>query len=721
MNFKLHCWFRLMAPAIFILCTFLQATAQHWSFDGQNPLKAERQNAELEINNIRNQIELTDGVIGKGIRTDGYSTSLRLKIKPNENIVACSGWFALESFPTDTAAFFAFKNNNTGMSVSINVDRFGEVVIAKGSSNKFSYLPTGLFVEKFRWLNIIWATGVENPGIWINGRKLKIELNQANFPDKPDEILVGKDFRVNLLGKMDLTAINGIIDELTLWNKPVPIEKLQSQIAILAKKIPSLSIPIERFKNDFNRPKYHLQPAANWTNETHGLIFYKGKYHIFNQKNASNLALRQINWGHFSSPDLINWTEHKPAISPQKGYDENGIWSGHVILDNNGIPLISYTAGGPKMGIALAFPKDSTLKDWIKYKNNPVISGQPNGYSRTDLRDTYMWKEGNNWYMVVGFGVKTDGVEKGALLLYKSTELRSWKFLHTLFDGNPGVDNSGIFWEMPVFKKIGSKYVLLVNKVPHNGVPARALYWVGDFVNERFVPDNPIPANLEVINRLLSPSVAEDKDGQICAIAIIPDEITGDAAYNQGWSHLYSIPRTWNLSDGQLNQSPHSAVRALREANPNVLDTIIPNQASIKLYSDHQQYEVLALITPNKAKQFGFILHKNPDSSEYTKIYYDSDTKEVVVDQRHSSTKAGIPLQIKRDACVLDTTKPVKFNVFVDGSVVEVFINDRYAFTTRIFPSKRESNHAEIFAMGDSIQVKAETWTIKPAVTATDF
>lgn len=710
----------MVCSACFI-CTGLQASAQHWSFDGGNPLKADKKNDTLELRNVRNQIELTAGVIGKGLRTDGYSTSLRTEIRPNQNVLACSGWFTLESFPTDTAAFFALKDRQTGISVSVGVNRFGEIVIGKGNGKDFSYLPTGHFVKKFSWLNIAVGMGAADRGVWINGQKLNINMSLIKFPANVDEILIGKDFRENLLGQMDLTAINGIIDELELWYKPLPIKELQKEIAVLTKKVPVLAIPAVRFKDDFSRPKYHLMPAANWTNETHGLIFYKGRYHIFNQKNASNLALRQINWGHFSSPDLVNWTEHKPALSPERGYDENGIWSGHVILDDKGIPMISYTAGGPKMGIALAFPNDSALNDWTKYKQNPVVPGQPDGYCRTDLRDTYVWKEGNKWYMVVGFGVKKDAVEKGALLLYDSTDLKSWNFLHTLYEGNPEIDNSGIFWEMPVFKKIDDKYVLLVNKVPHKGVPARALYWVGSFVNERFVPDNPIPENLEVINRLLSPSVTEDKDGKICAIAIIPDEISGEAAFNQGWSHLYSIPRVWHLSGGKIKQSPHPALRTLRAPNSSVIDTMVGNHQSVKIYSGHQQYEVVAQVRPNKSKQFGFVLHKNPDGSEYTKIYYDVDAKELVVDQRQSSTKKGIPLRIKKGALVLDTSKPIGFHIFVDGSVVEIFINDQHALTTRIFPSKEQSNHAEIFSEGGNIQVKAEIWAIRPAVMNTDF
>lgn len=720
MEFKLHNLLRPIALLTFFLCVCLEVSAQHWSFDGKDPLKADQKNAELILKNVRNRIELTAGIIGKGLRTDGYSTSLRTVIGVDHQISGLSAWFALESFPTDTAAFLALKDRSSGSSVSVGVNRFGEIIIGKGSNKSFSYLTTGRFVERFRWVNVALDVRSANPGVWINGEKLKFNMSLISFPKKPDEVFVAKDYRENFLGQMDLTAINGIVDELKLWKGIIPIKALQNEVATLAKKVPVLAIPSERFKADFSRPKYHLMPAANWTNETHGLIFYKGKYHIFNQKNASNLALRQINWGHFSSPDLLNWTEHKPALSPERGYDENGIWSGHVVLDDNGVPMISYTAGGPRMGIALAFPKDDDLNEWIKYKENPVIPGQPEGFSRTDLRDTYVWKDGDKWYMVVGFGVKKNDVEKGALLLYRSADLKRWDFLHTLFEGNPSVDQSGIFWEMPVFKKMGEKYVLLVNKIPYKGVPARALYWVGNFVNERFVPDNPIPEHLEVINRLLSPSVAEDKDGRISAIAIIPDEINSGAAYLQGWQHLYSIPRVWNLSGGKLYQSPHPALQALRLPDRKVLDTTVADKESVKLHSG-QQYEILAHVAADKAKQFGFVLHKNPDNSEYTRIYYDADSKEIVVDQRHSSTKKGIPLRVKKDAFVLDKDKSVSFHLFVDGSVVELFINDKYALTTRIFPSKSSSEDAALFSEGGRVSLKAEIWTIRPAIMNTEF
>ena len=80
----------------------------------------------------------------------------------------------------------------------------------------------------------------------------------------------------------------------------------------------------------------------------------------------------------------------------------------------------------------------------------------------------------------------------------------------------------------------------LVNRVPHKGIPARCQYWIGDFKNEKFIPDNPVPQNLEVINRLLSPSVVETPEGDVAAIAIIPDEIGGRPLMNKD-GHISTV------------------------------------------------------------------------------------------------------------------------------------------------------------------------------------
>jgi beta-fructofuranosidase len=690
-----------------------------WSFDNNTPLKS-NDSTSLILHSIRNYPELVEGIKGDGIRTDGYTTWLTANFIPSKRIAAISGWFALESFPTDTAAFYGIRNAHKE-TVSVCTDRFGKIVVGIGDGKTFTYIPTNGQVERFKWLHVCLEDSPKGLKLYLNGKKLEagqsIKVSLAAITD----VQIGRDFRTKKTGMYDVTAINGLIDELRLHTQAPNANYAKEEFGLYYNKTPKLAIPASRFANDFSRPKYHLLPAANWTNETHGFFYYSGKYHIFNQKNASNLFLGQINWGHFSSDDLVNWAEHKPAITPEPGYDYNGIWSGHAVIDDNQTPVLIYTTGGEKMGVGLAYPKEESLIEWRKYEKNPVIWGQPDGYTRTDLRDPYVWKEKDVWYMIIGFGVAENNTEKGAVLLYKSKNLKDWQFIHTLFEGNPDIDDSGIFWEMPVFWKMDDKYILLVNKVPQRGAPARAFYWVGDFVDERFVPDNPIPHNLEVINRLLSPSVTLDKEGRTTTIAIIPDEIGSRAAYKHGWTHLYSIPRVWNLQNGKIEQIPHPALQQLRAGEKKIAQTLISEKSPLILNKGDQQLEIKATIYPDKADRYGFTIHKNPDNSEYTSIYYDAVNKEMVVDQAKSSLKKDIPLRKRKGAYPLTEMQPVDFHIYIDGSVVEVFINGKDAFTTRIFPLRNESNQVEVFTEGGDIRVEAAVWKLKAAQIEADF
>lgn len=686
----------------------------HWSFDSDETFRSSDCRTEFTFHTVKKNIELVRGISGKGIRTDGYSCWLEADL--DDDIRNVSGYFALESFPTDNGTLIGIRGGQHTLAVC--VDRFGDLQLEIGDGNEPSCHPLELKVSRYEWFHITLSVTDGVPQVALNGCSgdpVGITMQDSSCAYR--SLLVGKSFYERKIGMYDITAVNGIIDEISV-NCSLPSgRKLSSRL----RQVPVLAVPDVRFADDFSRPKYHLIPAANWTNETHGLIYHNGRYHIFNQKNASSIILRQINWGHFTSPDLLHWTEEKPALTPDTPYDKNGIWSGCAVIDDAGVPRLFYTSGGDRMGVGMAYPKDDSLVEWEKSSLNPVIAEKPEEYSRTDMRDQYVWKEGDVWYMIIGFGLQDEGDPRGSLLLYKSEDLNDWTFAGLLFEGNPSVDQTGVFWEMPVFKKMGEKYVLLVNRVPHNGVPARTQYWVGDFKDEKFIPDNPMPQNLEVINRLLSPSVADTPEGQVTAIAIIPDEIHEYANYHQGWAHLYSMPRIWNLKDGKICQSPHPVMEELRRAHKTFVRQPLSDDEPLMISSEGHQMEIDATFYPADARKFGFTLCKNPDNNEYTQIYYDADSQELVVDQTHSSQRRGIPLRVRKDSYVLDTSEPVNIRLYVDGSVVEGFINGEDAFTTRIFPSDVKSSQVELFANGKDSEVAADYWTLDSAKVRMNF
>jgi beta-fructofuranosidase len=68
-----------------------------------------------------------------------------------------------------------------------------------------------------------------------------------------------------------------------------------------------------------------------------------------------------------------------------------------------------------------------------------------------------VWKEENNYYMVLGARDKNN---KGYVVLYKSKDLCSWKF-HSIPAG--GEEDLGYMWNVQTFFSIGEKDVLIIS------------------------------------------------------------------------------------------------------------------------------------------------------------------------------------------------------------------------------------------------------------------
>ncbi|MHC4130868.1 MAG: GH32 C-terminal domain-containing protein, partial [Planctomycetota bacterium] len=64
----------------------------------------------------------------------------------------------------------------------------------------------------------------------------------------------------------------------------------------------------------------------------------------------------------------------------------------------------------------------------------------------------------------------------------------------------------------------------------------------------------------------------------------------------------------------------------------------------------------------------------------------------------------------------LKNGEPLKLQVFVDKSVVEVFANNRQAVMRRIYPARKDSLNVMLFSKGSSAMVKKlEAWEMMPS------
>lgn len=703
---------KILFLLIVLSCHFLlnaQDTLAYWGMNETSGTTTKEiiTNTDYTIHCKWPTIERVPGIRQSALRTDGYTFWVDGTVTntyPTDSF-SVSAWVALETYPVTTAAIWSYYDAGTGRGAYIAINKFGNIVVNFTINNVAVTITSTVRAEHYKWnfivLNVDAVNG--NCTVYLNGTAIinqGISTGPIGWPTV--KTFLGRSAATETVQTIfPLNYLNGILDEIIVRKRRLSAAQITQEFTLLNPvAVPDMTTPASRFTNDFHRPKYHAIPNNGWANESHGLIRYNGVYHMFYQKNGNGPFFSQQNWGHLTSTDLVTWQEKQVALFPQPGWESVGTWSGHCILDNGGNPVIFFTGvDGIKAGQGAA-QSTGNLLNWTRNAGNPLIPAAPVTPANRDFRDPYIIKEGSTRYMIVGSGLQTPST--GTVFLYKSTDLVSWQFVNPLFVDNSGLNSVGTFWEMPVFWKFGAKYLLLVNKTPQGPVPARAFYWVGNFASETFTPTNPVIKNLDIINSLLSPSVNTDDQNRVTAIGIIPDLLPPSEQYDNGWANVFSLPRVWQMQNDSLFQSPHPNLDASRGAITTFNNITIQPATTDYLRLRGFRTEINASISQGTSTMAGFILERKLDNSEYTRIYYDYTGQSFVVDRTKSSTNANTPRDIQSEFFPMPAGQPIDWHIYIDGSVIEVFVNNKWAFATRVYPVSAESNIIDLFAEGGS-------------------
>jgi sucrose-6-phosphate hydrolase SacC (GH32 family) len=315
-----------------------------------------------------------------------------------------------------------------------------------------------------------------------------------------------------------------------------------------------------------------------------------------------------------------------------------------------------------------------------------------------DFRDPFVWKKDGMYHMIAGSGIASIGAN---VVYYNSTDFKNWNYVGIAYQGRKN-EGEGQFWEMPVIYEFpNGKEMLLVQKTP-DSTPAITTYWIGQFENGIFTPDFEQAKKLEVVNGFLSPTVAKDAQGQITAIGIIPDEVEAAFQMKQGWANLFSVPQVWELDNNNtILIKPHPNLTSLRGTQSTFNNLTLENGGTNYLNNyNGRHFEINATIKTGDANQVGFIFGKSPDGREVYKVYYDFSKQQWVVDASKSSLSPLVRKDIRTGNYAITRGETVNLRVFVDGSVLEVFVDEKAHFTGRFFPTLANATGVDMFANG---------------------
>ncbi len=687
-----------------------------------------------------NNAVLMPGAKGNAVRLNGYTSYARKNYNAaslSTTAQTLSFWCAAETYPMMNAAeaenawtsIIETCDDNAHTGLAVRLSSQGDYSFYFYSDGwKLTLTPSAKF-PLYQWNHIVVTMDVANHQavMYNNGVQVASGSTMNSLSGGTGSMLIGKDNKVLTMGPFMLNTFNGLIDDIRIDNAVWTAEQIAADNTPVNQA--DLIYPQNAFYANMLRPHFHAMPMMGWSNETHGMFWKDGKYHLFFQKNPNGPYMARLHWGHLTSTDLCGWEEQPIAVAPSASYDIKGCWSGCVFSDaaiTGGQPWIAYTGvDNGRATIDFAQPQNTEMTVWTKDTRNPRINGRPAGLT-DDFRDPYFFKNGDKAYMIVGSSRNGVGVTT----------------LHR-FDANGNLDNSGdlffagndagvcgTFFEMPNVTKMGNKWLFTATPLgSSSGV--RTVYWVGTIDgNGHFVPDNMTPKTVELpgVARegfgLLSPTICQT-GGKTIALGIVPDKLPGQANYEMGWAHAHSLPREWTLSeDGVLHQRPYAGLSALRKATVySATNESLAGTKAIPNVANGRQIEVdMSFVIKSGNTGVNLLV----DGGKALRIYYEQAGNRLVVDMRSVQ-------RMENDGGVFDgfyaSVLPeshalgdeLKLHVYLDHSVLDVFVDDKWASSYRVFATSSAANGVELYSMSTTTVTNVGIYDLETTVSPKDY
>jgi sucrose-6-phosphate hydrolase SacC (GH32 family) len=481
----------------------------------------------------------------------------------------------------------------------------------------------------------------------------------------------------------------------------------------------------EQIQSDPLRPRWHLGTPDGVWNDINGTVFWKGRYHVFFQSliapdaatvlSGGDVATNRKEWTHASSADLVHWVYHGTSLRPVfDGSQPKGLYSGDMI-DGADVPTLIYHI--PGQGTAIAKPvnaDDPELIEWQPIKDNPVIplDGAP---EEVVIFDPFAWKEGDLYYALIGNKNKRPGFEGDTTSLYRSRDLLKWEYRGPFYQSERKWTTEIEDCACPDFYPIGQgKHMLLM----HTHMPYfQAQYYIGtwDAKAERFTPERHGKMNWPG-GHLAAPETLLDAKGRRVFWGWVREARKG--ATSKGWGSVATLPRLFSLhDDGELKIEPAPELESLRYDERRHTDLKVSAARELTLDDIRgDSLELRLLIEPGSAKEFGLAVRCSPDGEEQTPIVLSLPKQTLRTELAKSGAEGNFKDITEQVAPMpLKDGEPVRVRVFLDRSILEVFVNERQCLTQRIYPARKDSLGVKLFTRDGEMTVKSlEAWKMMP-------
>ncbi|MCY3780926.1 MAG: glycoside hydrolase family 32 protein [Chloroflexi bacterium] len=485
--------------------------------------------------------------------------------------------------------------------------------------------------------------------------------------------------------------------------------------------------------SDPHRPLYHFVSPESTLNDPNGLSYWGGLWHLFYQGYPPDD--KRQHWGHAISDDLIHWRDLPYAIYPDP---EDCCYSGSALVEEDRVIAMYH---GTKLGNMIAVSSDPLLLNWEKVGDGAVIPLQQAGEPPLPYTvfDPCIWKQGENYYALSG-GWLPNGPDRKQIranFLFRSSDLEHWEYLHPFIE-NDQYTVVGDDGACPYFWPIGDdKHIFLMYSHMTGGQ-----YLLGDYdtARDKFVVTDGGLFNFgpSTPSGVHAPSAVPDGQGGVVVIFNM----------NQGmptrvWNQIMTLPRLLTLdADDRLLQQPAGDIESLRYDHQHLEPLTLPANEEVMLDSISGNAMELALeIDPADAPLVELNVLRSPNREEFTRIAFFKHRgnrfklRMPKTQAMNASTAAMQQLPQRYDSLIsidtsyssvlpealsrapetapvfLEDEEPLQLRVFVDRSVVEVFVNGKQCVAVRVYPDRADSIGVSLRAQGSAAQLnRFDAW-----------
>ena len=452
---------------------------------------------------------------------------------------------------------------------------------------------------------------------------------------------------------------------------------------------------------DPHRPSYHFLPPSGWINDPNGLLVVDGRLHLFYQHNPDGPYHDRIHWGHAVSDDLLHWRHLPIALRPgPEAFDARGCWSGCAVV-HDGVPTLLYTGIDPQ--VQCLATGDADWETWRKHPT-PVIDAPPPGVpvvgDPPEMRDPFLWRQDDAWHLLLGSGLIAYGGAEGALLHYRSDDLRAWRYLGVAHRGRFGPDP--LVWECPNLFELDGRHVVMVSEqlefrhtyVQTGGFDGAAFTpaWSG-IADHGHVFYAGLTVEHPVHRRLLFGWIKERR----------PDAVV---RARSRWSGALSLARVMGVdAHGRLTMAPAPEYAALRRDPVVVRDLVLSAGAPGTLSEVRGDALELSLrVDVPDGARLVVDVRATDDGAERVRLVVDGTLRTLEVD----TTAATLVPEIVGDivAAPYHADGPLELRVFLDRSIVEVFAGATTCITARAYPTRPDATGVTLRAEGGDVAVE---------------